>query len=448
MTGLQGTHEVFFVKIGPELLGWPHVRFRTLAVLLNRKSLAWVGPRSQAALEEDFGRRFFEQGLLSGSALMTESNERRMDYYTEVANARPGQSGCAFTAADMEAMSPEERMRSMCPPGMIERFRAWQRKRVQTHVALPNREFMADIDHWPSAFSGSGSAGDKWPTQLTHGTVCAMQDMSKWRIATPLEHLGALGMPVHAWQPRHPLMDAFDVLRFKLAHIKKLSGNGMHLHSLAVWFAYVFSNIVPHSESLPMQVKMQDGWPDTDSEGEDEALVGSDLKQQRVAVDVQSPMASASGSAHMHETPAQIPGEVASPLDESAVDESVGANADSSPPGEKLPRRWMIGVLDNAGSSGADSIGPSQPHAFSAATELPEAPNNSREHADPECFVEGCSLPKSTANTFCEAHCQMYWGLLSDAKQQEWTLGAFRTAMMTPQRAANVFRAFESHSSR
>ena len=179
------THFTVYIRTGAFCFGWPHDRDRVQATMLNRRSVVWIGPMSQDEIEADFRRRFYRRPMMGGSALLTYDAAARNEYYASSANNRPGQKSAGFTAGDVESWAPEELLMSISPPGMLDRYKAWQRVRAQKHISLPQRDFMCDLDHWPSMTQG-GSGGHTWPTQLTHGTVMAMKNSEEWRIAMDL----------------------------------------------------------------------------------------------------------------------------------------------------------------------------------------------------------------------------------------------------------------------
>ena len=261
VAGMHDTHHIAYLRCGSWLLGWPHDRFRLLAVLVNRFTMLWVGPSDQNMVERDFLARFARRTLLAGSSLLTASTEERFEYYAEVMNNRPGQKAANFTGAELQTWSPDDLKARLGPAGWLERFLAWEQERDIRHQPLPGRDYMADLDQWPAhgkhkcgqarACAERFGAGDLWPTQLTHGSIAALAADGTWRLATPNEHLAALGVPVH--DPENPLLGYLQELKVPGRRVKMLAGNGMHVRLIGAWMAYIFANTIRRPAVDPFQ---------------------------------------------------------------------------------------------------------------------------------------------------------------------------------------------------
>ena len=67
---LQSSHKVVWVRDGPELHGWPHKRMRWLVAALNIKTMAWVGPSSDAAITNGHSAKFHRSTAVPGDVFM------------------------------------------------------------------------------------------------------------------------------------------------------------------------------------------------------------------------------------------------------------------------------------------------------------------------------------------------------------------------------------------
>lgn len=64
-----------------------------------------------------------------------------------------------------------------------------------------------------------------------------------WVVATPLEHLQAMGFQVGSGDKQHPIQKIAAELELRAFELKHLIGNGMHLHSIGCWMSFVLSNL-------------------------------------------------------------------------------------------------------------------------------------------------------------------------------------------------------------
>jgi hypothetical protein len=230
---------------GPELHGWPHKRQRCLAVALNKSKVKWVGPEDHAS---DFADRFHRACVMRGADLFTATDSERYERYCSMAAGRKFK----LTMQDMGRVSKDDLLEMILPPGGIERLREWQEWRGNNFSG--DEKVVCDLDHHPAS---KCTGGTDWPVQLTHGTVVLIgSGKDDWKMATGLEHLGALGLHVHSTVDtslfgRSPLVDILSKLEARQQ--KLLAGNGMHLLTQCAWMLYCFSNIarVDRVEIIP-----------------------------------------------------------------------------------------------------------------------------------------------------------------------------------------------------
>lgn len=228
---------------GPEYHGWPHKRRRALWMGINDLTMRWVGP---ASWEEDYRSRFHRAAVLAGQDLFVSTDSERKRMYMQMAMARKN----AVSESSMDNIDQARLMQLIFPPGCITRMAEW---RAYFERALPEKQFgVCDVEHHPHTKGSCG--GTDWPVQLTHGSVVAVgiQDGS-WRLATPAEHLGALGFLAfddlaEDKYRKSPLVDI--LLALSPTEVKVLCGNSMHLVTQAAFMVYTLSNVVKlHKES-------------------------------------------------------------------------------------------------------------------------------------------------------------------------------------------------------
>ena len=110
---LETTHHCFRIRVGPELLGWPHRRMRLLGVGLSKLTMEWVGPSTPEAIAQDFAERFHRAVMLSGDVFcMASDSEVKHEYCTLAAKQKN-----FISTADLEALDPDVLLRLMLPPG-------------------------------------------------------------------------------------------------------------------------------------------------------------------------------------------------------------------------------------------------------------------------------------------------------------------------------------------
>ena len=133
---------------------------------------------------------------------------------------------------------------------------------------------MADIDHHLN--TKSSTAGSDWPVQLTHGHVISFRKGS-WRLATGLEHHGALGFNMFGKTDKFPVskMHRF-ISELTPQQQKLLSGNGMHLVPQSSWMVYVLENIVRIDSIRPSKFRRLGSWQAPDDEEDQGAGPGVD----------------------------------------------------------------------------------------------------------------------------------------------------------------------------
>lgn len=235
---LEGSHFCIWVRVGPELLGWPHKRMRVLGAALNLKTVDWHGPPDQRAIAIDFASRFHRATVASGDVFALASESERQQEYIGLAKKQKNH----LKPAHLDSIPKKELLRLLLPPGAVQRFNEWM-DTASDGCSLGGR-YMFDVDHHPNTKGSTG--GSDWPVNLRHGTVLSVdsEDADSWKIMTTMEHFASMGFLVFpelqetfsGWSGAQFLTDSS---RFQL---KRFLGNGMHLVTQAAWMFYVLGH--------------------------------------------------------------------------------------------------------------------------------------------------------------------------------------------------------------
>ena len=241
------------------------MRKRVLSSGLNGLKLIWFGPESDAEIQADFNA-FFERTLhLTGLIYFQAEQAEIDDQFREWATVRK----CYDWQGQADAM---HKMRALMPPSKVLIMDAHGKR-----APVDEQGWLSDLKQYPGS-RGDGS-GTCFPTQLTHGTIFSWD---KLRPATPLEHLHAQGFHVRSGTSQFkmsPVVDILTMMGLKGTTLKKFSGNGMHLMTLAAWVMYVFTHIGARPEDAISKTLRLGGGSiiqvlDSDSEDEADAARG------------------------------------------------------------------------------------------------------------------------------------------------------------------------------
>ena len=233
-----------WVVVGSQYFAYPSLRERVLGALLSRLTVEWHGPPSQQAVELEFMFLFTRSMQMTATDIICESDESRWAMYLQMANERGKKAGRVFSKDELMALPPWQLLTLIQPVGAPQRLDEWYDYMEQEFPMQEGQAFFCDIDHHPRTRS---TGGREWPSQLTHGTVMAIFGRDRWKMATPKEFMGALGL--HSLpqfcgsNPMCPVVGIMDGLGLTDKEVRLLCGNGMHLMTQAAWQMYVLSNI-------------------------------------------------------------------------------------------------------------------------------------------------------------------------------------------------------------
>ena len=228
------------------LHGDPSLRLRFHGYGMSQKRYVWTGPSSSAAVQKDFSLMFHAPRKCTACHYMMVSDEERMQYYVHLA----ANQGRVMQPEDFVGMEAEELCFFCLPPGANLRMQAWLALPNAQKVLNAGRPFCFDVGCHPVR---GGAGGDRFPCQLTHGTVVQALlppggGPLQLKIATPLEHLQAQGWNcVNTLCPRTEYMPIFNTL--STCSLKRLSGNGMHLKVEAAWMMYCLGHTVRREQA-------------------------------------------------------------------------------------------------------------------------------------------------------------------------------------------------------
>ena len=239
---------VVSITTGPELFGWPTKRLRKLSAVVNKRTWCWLGPETHDGIQADFAGRFYKGAQCDGSALLNAPRSHQMQECAELAQERR----FSVTAEGCGLVTKTSLLGMLLPPGGIDRLFEWDVKR-KSQLGDSAGVFMCDAEQTSAGSTG----GLDWPVQLTHGMIFMLMPGGdpeastwgplNWRLATGLEHLGAMGFRVFDDElgpcRLSKLMDPLKMAAPR--HLKMLCGNGMHLTTQGAFMLYVLSHIAP-----------------------------------------------------------------------------------------------------------------------------------------------------------------------------------------------------------
>ena len=83
-----------------------------------------------------------------------------------------------------------------------------------------------------------------FPGQITHSIMMKVE-RGKWQLATPKEHLQAMGFSVGngSDEPDHEIENIFKKINLSEKEQKHAIGNGMHIHAMSAWMCFVLAQI-------------------------------------------------------------------------------------------------------------------------------------------------------------------------------------------------------------
>lgn len=159
---LKSTHKVISAVSGPEILGHPTRRTRTLSAGLSLESLIWTGPTSPEAIQADSEALFAKSTELNGSAYFAADQDHIKRFVVRAMRRR----GVRAEPTDIKKTHGRSFLESFLPAGCLQRLSSYMKKKQQLQAM--DGTFIVDLEQWPSG--KAGAAGPYFPSLLTHST--------------------------------------------------------------------------------------------------------------------------------------------------------------------------------------------------------------------------------------------------------------------------------------
>ena len=230
--------------VSPDQFGWPLCGNRMLTCSCSQESLVWVGPDS---FEAEFTSLFFRLVVRDGDVFIRDDDHTMRSAYFRMAKLRAASLPDKF---DYDKLDLE----MLLAPGAVNRYNTYMSHRESMQGVF--NAYLFDVEQNVRQNSGEGFkpnsfAGSFMPTLITHGTIVSA---SRRRIAGVGARFAAMGIPFLkclSYNFGAPHINALYKLSDQNA--KRVTGNGMHRHAIACWWAYCLSNLVRRDQMLDMQ---------------------------------------------------------------------------------------------------------------------------------------------------------------------------------------------------
>lgn len=241
---LARTHRTIHIKTGSQFLGIPQSRTRVFSAALANDRLIWVGPESDADIDQQFHEVFGSRLELDGDDLMMSSDDVVGEDLLQRARSRK-----VSVVKDYWRLGMTKNM-LLLPPGQAETFSAYGEQMEQ--LAGPSGSYLADLEQNEHGKTSGG--GPLFPICITHGVVCSF---SKSRIATGEEHLAAQGVNMFGDRIAPTFASRLSPVLKKLSRREQIfvAGNGLCVPAFGAFLLYVLGNIRRRPSSripLPM----------------------------------------------------------------------------------------------------------------------------------------------------------------------------------------------------
>ena len=229
---LSASHTVVYIRAGPDGLGFPHSRNRTLSADLNKKTMVWTGPEKPAEICADFFRLFQRRCVLDGSAYFHASNAEVNAH----ASARASKSKRSLPV-DFETMPMQEYVHCMLSPGTLARFQIYLEQAARRSNMVD--DFLFDVGK---------TDGYNYTGRLVPNLQCSGQVYStlKKRLMLPMERLACQGLDMYSeLSGGRSLSPWYQILSQRSdCNLTQMSGNALHIPLFTMWMMYVFGNTV------------------------------------------------------------------------------------------------------------------------------------------------------------------------------------------------------------
>ena len=235
---LSETHFVVSLTFNACDLGHPLQRRRQYSVALRRSAIEWLGPRTSSDLAQDFEKMFRRRVVLDGDVFFADSSERRLSTMKQYAFRRG-----SFVRDDL--LPSQIDFVTLLSGTERDRLVAYHKVREQS--AFLSNTLICDITQNPDFRNYSSVV---MPTQTTNSRFVSLKHGPSGLPFTPYELMFAHGWPTIRCQACEEFTNDAkikDLLKFLDTDIKdrqlvSLSGNALHLPSLASFVLYILGN--------------------------------------------------------------------------------------------------------------------------------------------------------------------------------------------------------------
>lgn len=214
-------------------LGWPSRRKRFMGALIRKESYAWLGPEGPAEVLKHFLSLFQRRTVLEADVFCNLDDPEIAQAVRVAQGAKIGFDPDQCASTPIQDMQPTEKARA--------RIQGYQKKLVE--IGEGSAGLACDASWNPETFGRAPA----WLPTLTRSTkpVWLGKDGSDY-LYTASELAFSQGWPTIPTERNkfYRNMCTVDFPKLRAPEVRRLLGNGLHLHSLSAWVCYLLAHIV------------------------------------------------------------------------------------------------------------------------------------------------------------------------------------------------------------